>query len=41
MKAKGFVKDKSWLTRKFPGDDHSENSWRRRVDIPLIFWLGK
>lgn len=40
MKAKGFTA-KNWLTRKFQGDDHSEKSWAKRLDIPLIFLLGK
>jgi len=40
MKAKGF-KQKNWLTKKFVGDDHSEKAWAKRVDIPLIFLLGK
>ena len=32
---------KSYLTRVFPGADHSERSWRVRVDQPLIFLLGR
>jgi len=39
MQQKGFVKEKNWITRKFAGDDHSEKSWARRVDIPLTFLL--
>ncbi len=32
---------KNWLTRFFPGDDHSERSWGRRLDVPLVFLMGK
>lgn len=28
------------MSKVFPGDDHSEKSWRSRVDIPLKFFLG-
>jgi hypothetical protein len=40
MKAKGYTK-KSWLTRYFPGEDHSEKAWNKRLDIPLLFLLKK
>jgi enterochelin esterase-like enzyme len=40
MMEKGYS-SKNWITREFPGEDHSENAWRRRLDIPLIFLLGK
>lgn len=40
MKSKGYTK-KNWITRKFAGEDHNEISWSKRVDIPLIFLLGK
>jgi predicted alpha/beta superfamily hydrolase len=33
--------DANWLTREFPGDDHSERSWGRRLANPLLFLLGK
>lgn len=39
MKAKGYVQDKNWITRKFKGAEHSEKAWRKRVDIPLMFLL--
>lgn len=32
--------NKHWQTRFFSGADHSETSWARRLDIPLIFLLG-
>lgn len=28
-------------TRVFPGEDHSERAWQRRVGTPLMFLLGK
>ncbi|MBO0931623.1 alpha/beta hydrolase [Fibrella aquatilis] len=30
-----------WQTRFFPGESHSEQSWRKRLAIPLAFLLGK
>ena len=33
--------DSNWKTMKFEGADHSERSWMRRLDIPLVFLLGK
>jgi predicted alpha/beta superfamily hydrolase len=38
MKAKGYT-NKTWMTRKFVGDEHSERAWRKRVHIPLQFLL--
>lgn len=32
---------KNWITRFFPGDDHSERSWSKRIHIPLLFLLGE
>jgi predicted alpha/beta superfamily hydrolase len=40
MKAKGYTK-KNWMTRAFPGEDHSEKAWAKRLDIPLVFLLRK
>jgi enterochelin esterase-like enzyme len=40
MKAKGFTAS-NWMTKFFPGKDHSEVSWRERLDIPLLFLLKK
>jgi enterochelin esterase-like enzyme len=40
MKAKGFT-EKAWITRSFPGEDHSEKSWAKRLNIPLEFLLKK
>jgi enterochelin esterase-like enzyme len=38
MKKKGYSK-KNWMTRKFEGADHSENAWRDRLEVPLVFLL--
>jgi hypothetical protein len=35
--AKGYVQGKDWITRAFPGTDHSEKSWAARLDQPLRF----
>ena len=40
MREKGFTA-KNWETRFFPGDDHSETSWAKRLDIPFAFLLSK
>ena len=41
MQAAGYALGRNWVTRVFPGADHSERSWRARVDVPLVFLLGK
>lgn len=38
MKEKGYTKA-NWMTRFFPGEDHSENAWRKRLALPLLFLL--
>lgn len=35
----GYREGYDWVTRNFPGADHSEASWSKRVDIPLRFLL--
>ena len=40
MKAKGY-NDTYWMTKFYPGDDHSEKSWSSRLSIPLTFLLQK
>jgi len=40
MKEKGFT-GKNWITKEFPGEDHSEKAWHKRLHIPLTFLLGK
>jgi enterochelin esterase-like enzyme len=38
MTAKGWS-EKSWITKFFPGEEHSEKSWSKRLDVPLEFLL--
>lgn len=38
MRAKGYTAD-NWVTKYFPGEEHSEKSWSKRLDIPLTFLL--
>ena len=40
MKEKGFS-EKNWITKYFPGENHSEQSWAKRLDIPILFLLEK
>jgi glycosidase/predicted alpha/beta superfamily hydrolase len=40
MRTLGWRENADWLTRKFPGAEHSERSWAERVDVPLEFLLG-
>ncbi|MHA8067353.1 alpha/beta hydrolase [Aquirufa sp. ROCK2-A2] len=40
MKKKHFS-SKHWQTQFFPGDNHSELSWSKRLHIPMLFLLGK
>ncbi|MBI3792807.1 MAG: alpha/beta hydrolase [Gemmatimonadetes bacterium] len=40
MRAAGWREGDNWVTRVFPGADHSERAWRVRVDVPLTFLLG-
>lgn len=40
MRERGYTEGRDWVTRKFPGAEHNETSWRERVEIPLAFLLG-
>ena len=40
MKDKGFT-SANWVTKFFPGKDHSEKSWAERLNFPLEFLLKK
>jgi enterochelin esterase-like enzyme len=40
MKDKGYDRS-NWVTKYFPGDDHSEKSWNKRLNIPIAFLLTK
>lgn len=39
MPLKGYSASQNWETNYFPGDDHSEKSWSRRLDVPFSFLL--
>lgn len=39
MIEKGYD-ESNWLSRFFPGENHSENAWSKRVNIPLEFLMG-
>ena len=41
MPAAGYIQGKNWISRTYPGADHSEKSWSARIDVPLEFLLGK
>lgn len=41
MRDKGFVEGKNWVTKKFQGAAHNEESWRKRLDIILEFLYKK
>ena len=38
MKQKKYS-NSQWISRSWPGQDHSEKSWRSRLDVPLAFLL--
>lgn len=38
MQEKGFS-DNNWMSRSWPGQDHSERSWRSRLAVPMRFLL--
>jgi enterochelin esterase-like enzyme len=38
IKKKGYT-NVNWITKEFPGEDHSEKAWRKRMAIPLTFLL--
>jgi enterochelin esterase-like enzyme len=40
IKAKGYTA-KNWLTKYFPGENHSEKAWSKRLDVPMFFLLKK
>ncbi len=39
MRAKGYVEEKDWVTKKFPGAEHNEPAWQKRMDVVLRFLL--
>lgn len=38
MKLKGFT-EKNWITKYFPGDNHSEKAWNKRLEWPMLFLI--
>jgi len=40
MRKGGFQEGVNWVTRQFPGEEHSERAWRKRVHIPVEFLLS-
>lgn len=40
MKDKGFTSD-NWVTMEFEGENHSEDSWCKRLHIPITFIMKK
>ncbi len=40
LTAAGYARGDNWLTMKFDGAAHHEESWSKRVDLPLRFLLG-
>lgn len=40
MSENGFT-SVNWMTQFFPGKNHSEEAWAERLDVPLVFLLGK
>jgi predicted alpha/beta superfamily hydrolase len=40
MKVKGFS-EANWETRFFPGENHSEQAWKKRFELPVMFLLKK
>lgn len=40
MRSKGYTAE-NWQTLKFEGADHSERSWKARLEVPLKFLLKK
>ncbi|MTI20250.1 alpha/beta hydrolase [Fulvivirga sp. RKSG066] len=37
---KGYDRS-SWMTKYFPGENHSENAWSKRLNVPLEFLFEK
>lgn len=40
IKTKGY-KSTNWITKEYPGADHSERSWNKRFMDPMLFLLGR
>ena len=37
----GYEINKNWITKKFEGDNHHEDDWRKRFHYPIEFFLNK
>jgi enterochelin esterase-like enzyme len=40
MRGRGYSTS-NWMTKAFPGEEHSEKAWRKRFDIPITFLLKR
>ncbi len=40
MQSMGYEQGINWMTRKFDGDAHNEEAWRKRFSVPLRFLMG-
>lgn len=40
MIEKGYT-EKDWTTKEFPGEDHTETAWAKRLSIPVQFLLSR
>jgi predicted alpha/beta superfamily hydrolase len=40
MITKGYTKEQ-WMSKSWPGQDHSEKSWRSRLSTPILFLMKK
>jgi predicted alpha/beta superfamily hydrolase len=40
LRAAGYGAGTNWITKSFPGAEHSERAWRDRVHVPLQFLSG-
>ena len=36
----GYKRNINWITKKFEGDNHHEDSWRKRFHYPITFFLN-
>jgi glycosidase/predicted alpha/beta superfamily hydrolase len=41
MRKAGYREGTDWVTGKYEGAEHSERAWRARVEVPLVFLLGR
>jgi predicted alpha/beta superfamily hydrolase len=40
LRKAGYQPGANWITKSFPGAEHSERAWRDRAHVPLQFLLG-